>query len=113
MAKKDSKETAPARPMPAQPTVGRIVHYIDREEKIEADRRDDVAAPYPALITRVLDDGAVGLVVFNPELRTLQFKDSVSYDPTGNEANQWTWPPIAVPTSAPKPAQPAGEEAKG
>jgi hypothetical protein len=84
------------------PSVGRIVHFLDREELIAAsDRGRTIPEFYPAVITRVFAradnpkeiDTRVCLVVFHPE-----YGGQVKLDiEQGEQANQWRWPPRVGP----------------
>jgi hypothetical protein len=82
------------------PTVGRIVHYYDREEIVNAHNEKRAAAPYPAIVTRVHQDqdgqplDVVGLAVFDPEVGQQIKRDVRPGDPDkAPEANCWYWPP--------------------
>ena len=86
-----------------RPSVGRVVHYYEREEFIEAGRREVPPEPQPAMVRRVLnDDGDVDLVTFG-DLGPRNVSGA-AYRPQPT-ANCWTWPPY-VP-AAPIPAAPA------
>lgn len=65
-----------------QPSVGRIVHYVDLDINEE---------PIAALITKVDDLGAVDLTVFPPGGAPL-FREDVQHDEDGPDRT-WHWPP--------------------
>lgn len=69
-----------------KPTVGRIVHYCF--DALHPGKSD----PWPAIITRVLDDGSVDLTLFPPgadpaTMEGVSFSDEPKY-------GSWTWPVI-------------------
>lgn len=88
------------------PSVGRVVHYIDREMALHAagiNRRNEergeprrvAIEPFAAMITRVHftdgePNGMVGLCVFHPELGA-QVKLDVAYADQYTAAH-WSWP---------------------
>lgn len=72
------------------PSVGRIVHYLDREAVMA---HGEKASPYGATITRVVLNERVDLGVFHPELG-YQIKRDVDM---GDHVGGWSWPPMAGP----------------
>jgi hypothetical protein len=110
IAKDAGSGQASARRKPAQtPSVGRIVHFLDREMAVHAEnltrsRRDRglddgpvVPEVFAATITRVHRDGdgrptgTVGLEIHNPELGP-QIARDVPYA-AEYTAGHWSWPP--------------------
>jgi hypothetical protein len=81
-------------PKPETPSVGRIVHFVDREALVSAHERGVAVQPWPAVITQVNDDGTLELTVFPPEATTHATTRPHSI-PKGEpgEANRWSWPP--------------------
>lgn len=87
-ATKEKKTAAPAlaQGAPQQPTVSRIVHYIDKRRF-----KDE---PCAALITQVHSDKTVNLFVWLPDGKT-EVKQGVAQapkDPKDEASNVWTWP---------------------
>lgn len=83
----------------AQPSVGRIVHYYDREEIVNAHTEKRTPEPFPAIVTRVHKDqdgkpvDVVGLGVFDPEVGYQSKRDVRPGDPdAAPEANCYYWP---------------------
>ena len=77
------------------PTVGRIVHFVDRDEFLASKNEQRPARPYAAVVTQVHQpappDRAVVKVdigVFHPELG-YQLVHNVQQ---GTDANCWDWP---------------------
>jgi hypothetical protein len=91
------------------PTVGRIVHYLDREEVLS---HGEMAQPHAGIVTRVLTPARVNLNVFHPELGSRPVND-VDF---GDHVGGWTWPPMASGAPAltakepPRPPQAAAAE---
>lgn len=83
----------------ATPAVGRVVHYYDREECVNAEFAGRTPEPFGARITRVHkgDDGVldvVTLAVDDPELGHQVKRDvHLGADVSRPEANRWYWPP--------------------
>lgn len=75
-----------------KPTVGRIVHYLDREQVVA---RKENAQPFAAVITQVTPAfngnpvDTVDLGLFHPELG-YQRRQTV---PQGDGPGTWNWPP--------------------
>lgn len=67
------------------PSVGRIVHFMDREQVMKGEK----AVPYSAVITRVVLGERVDLGVFHPEMG-YQIKRDVD---AGDHVGGWRWPP--------------------
>lgn len=101
------QERARTPPMPQQPSVGRVVHFVDREmalhtanrneqKKLRGEEPNVKIEPFAAMITRVHYDadgvptGTVGLNVFDPELGS-QIKRDVPFSLT-YDAGHWSWP---------------------
>jgi hypothetical protein len=63
-------------------TVGRSVHY----------HTSDVAEPYSATVTKLNEDGSVGLAIFDPSAALVKFKQSVGYSDSP-KGGHWNWPP--------------------
>ena len=67
---------------PMQPTIGRIVHYVNHN--------DDHC---PAIVTHVTDVGVVNLVVFNPYITDCTMPAfGVGNDESGEKHGTWHWP---------------------
>lgn len=62
-----------------KPTVGRIVHF--KEE----------GGPYPAIVTKVNEDGTVELTTFGPN--SVYFQHAVLQDERAEIEHTWRWPP--------------------
>lgn len=101
-------------------TVGRVVHYYDREEIVNADFAKRDPEPFPAIVTRVHRgaDGEptdlVNLAVMDPELGH-QVKRDVSFGgtvlPTNPiSAHRWYWPPIPAAAPPVQSSTPAADE---
>lgn len=103
-----------------QPTIGRIVHYFDREEVVNADGQGRPPEPFAATITRVLKDDqgkptdVVTLSVLDPELGCSVQRDVHPGDDYDKPvAGLYYWPPIIEaglpekPTHLPAGAHPA------
>jgi hypothetical protein len=95
MAKKATVESTEAKQAgagPVRPSVGRTVHFFDREEIVEARRRDRDPAPVPAIIRRVRNDaGACDLVVFT-DLGPRNFDAVLPAETSLPQPNTWSWP---------------------
>jgi hypothetical protein len=102
------------------PSVGRIVHFHEREELVAARDQNREPQAYAGIITRVYADptvkptkGAppavssrVDLIVFDPELG-IQIKQNVMAQSKEVEINCWSWPPFVPPATKSDPTQPA------
>lgn len=107
-----------------RPSVGRIVHYFDREEVVTAREQGREPQPYAAMITRVQLDPAtnevsdrVDLAVFDPELG-YQFKRNVLPQTDEQTATSWAWPPLvngaqATTTGGSDKSEPPPSDSKG
>lgn len=88
-------------------SVGRMVHYFDREEIVNADQQKRRPEPFAAVVTRVHKDqegkvlDVVNLSVFDPEIGNQVKRDVRLGEKGAPEANRWYWPPyqVAPPTS--------------
>jgi hypothetical protein len=84
-----------------QPSIGRQVHYFDREEIVNADQQGRPPEPFAATITRVLKDDqgkptdVVTLSVLDPELGCSVARDvHPGEDYTHPTAGTYYWPPL-------------------
>jgi hypothetical protein len=110
--------------MGQQVSVGRMVHYYDREEIVNAEHAKRHPEPYPAIVTRVHKDqdgnptDVVNLTVFDPEVGVQLKRDVRPGDPDANTAHSWYWPTYVPPTPASEAstsepsADDAGDDAK-
>lgn len=72
------------------PSVGRIVHYYDRDET-----NQNLHGPYAAVIAAVHSNDCVTLAVTMPWRETLFVTSSCTHKDSGGEAmgKYWVWPP--------------------
>lgn len=91
----------------AHPTIGRIVHYYDREEIVNAEQAKRKAEPYAAIVTRVHKDldgkplDVVNLNVFDPEVGVQIVRDvTPGEDADTPTPHQWYWPKVETPAQA-------------
>lgn len=75
----------------APPTCGRVVHFFEREEAVEAIRKGEEPPPTPAIVRRYRGDGFVDLVVFTDF--GPQNVDGVRRGQKYAESASWAWPP--------------------
>lgn len=101
-----------------KPTVGRSVHYFDRDELVTANEQNRKPQPYAATVTRVYLDPStddvserVDLAVFDPELGYQQ-KRGVSRRSEDAPFSVWDWPVIEKPAAPATTEEPAGKTAK-
>jgi len=100
--------------MGQQVSVGRMVHYYDREEIVNAEHAKRHPEPYPAIVTRVHKDqdgnptDVVNLTVFDPEVGVQLKRDVRPGDPDANTAHSWYWPTYVPPT--PSESEPVADE---
>jgi hypothetical protein len=78
------------------PSIGRIVHYVERgpDHLLPGEHR-------AALITEIIGDDHVNLCVFAP--LGVVFHLGVPFDATGAEPQTWHWPEYVPPREEPKP----------
>jgi hypothetical protein len=89
----DSAKAPAARRGAPAPTVGRTVHYYDREEVVEGARREKDPDPFPAIIRRVRNaEGACDLTVFTDY--GPRNVEAVPNATKAGSAGSWTWPPL-------------------
>lgn len=74
-----------------RPSPGRIVHFYDREEIVEARRRDRDPEPTVALIRRVRNEACTCDLVLFTDLGPRNV-DGVPKAQTPMQANAWDWP---------------------
>lgn len=68
------------------PSIGRVVHY----RSFGTPGGEYLPEPRAAIVTEVLEDGAVSLAVLNPEGMFFNRGVSFSEDP---KPGHWSWPP--------------------
>lgn len=83
-----------------KPTIGRIVHYVQRKPAIYQPKEGPVSLVHlPAIITAVWGDTCVNLQVFtdgtnsdDQNMSAVKWVTSSSLDDTGTQERSWHWP---------------------